>query len=191
MLGAIAGLVGTGLFYGPFLIISASNVNSVFDFGAAVVATVASLMVLVGSVVALVQLLRYSARTEAKPWEQNVLRAAGAVVVVIVAISAIATLASRDTVAEEERVGATEVLIKTTEFKTTKLDAKAGETLRLVLKNDDLYIHTFTIDDLAIDATVGPRGERALSITPAKAGEYEYTCSIPGHESMSGTLTVS
>ena len=56
VLGAIAGLLGTGLAYGPYLILSTGSVNSVFDFGVAVVTTVGSIMALVGSIVAFVQL---------------------------------------------------------------------------------------------------------------------------------------
>ena len=112
-------------------------------------------------------------------------------VAVLVVVSAVVTLAARDTVAAADRAGATEVLMKTTEFRTAQLDAKAGETLRLVLKNDDLYIHTFTIDDLGIDVTIGPRGEKALSLlSPPNTGTFEYKCTIPGHEDMTGTLTV-
>ena len=40
VLGAVAGLVGIVLVYGPYLIKSTGSINSVFDFGVAVVATV-------------------------------------------------------------------------------------------------------------------------------------------------------
>ena len=188
--GAIAGLLGIGLAYGPFLILSTGSINSVFDFGAAVVTTVASIMALVGSIVAFVQFRRGTARVEATAVERNTLRGVAVVVAVLVVVSAIVTLAARDTVQKADRAGAIEVLMKTTEFRTAQLDAKAGETVRLVLKNDDLYIHTFTIDELGIDVTVGPRGEKALSISPRNTGTFEYKCTIPGHESMTGTLTL-
>lgn len=81
--------------------------------------------------------------------------------------------------------------MKETEFKTESIDAQRGETLRLVLKNDDLYVHTFTIDELDIDVTIGPLGEKALSLTPGDAGTYEYLCTVTGHESMTGLLEVS
>ena len=191
MLGAIAGLLGTVLVFGSYLITAASNVNSVFDFGVAVIGTVGSILVLVGSIVAFVQLRRGAARTEATSSERNALRGIAAVVTVIVVISGVATLASRDTVEDSVRAGSIEVLMKTTEFRTGTLEAKAGEMLRLGLKNDDLYIHTFTIDELSVDATVGPRGEKALTFVPSKTGTFEYKCAIPGHESMTGTLTVS
>ena len=67
VLGAIAGLLGTGLAYGPYLILSTGSVNSVFDFGVAVVTTVGSIMALVGSIVAFVQLRRGTARVDLPP----------------------------------------------------------------------------------------------------------------------------
>ena len=190
VLGAIAGLLGTGLSYGPYLITSTGSINSVFDFGVAVVTTVASIMALVGSIVAFVQLRRGTGRVEATAVERNALRGVAAVVAVLVVVSAVATLTARDTVEQADRAGTIEVLMKTTEFRTAQLDAKAGETVRLVLRNDDLYIHTFTIDELGIDATIGPRGEKALSLSPCNTEIFEYKCTVPGHESMAGTLTV-
>ena len=148
-------------------------------------------MALVGSIVAFVQLRRGSARVGATVAERNTLWGIVAVVAVVVIVSGVATLAARDTVRDTERAGAVEVVMKRTEFKTARLDAKAGETLRLVLKNDDLHIHTFTIDELGIDVTVGPRGEKALELSSANTGTFEYKCTIPGHESMTGTLEVS
>ena len=50
VLGAIAGLLGTVFMFGSYLITAASNVNSVFDF-VAVIGTVGSILVLVGSIV--------------------------------------------------------------------------------------------------------------------------------------------
>ena len=139
VLGAIAGLLGTVLAYRPYLILSTGSINSVFDFGVSVVTTVASVMALVGSSVAFLQLRRGTARAEATAAERNALRGVGVVVAVLVVVSAVVTLAARDTIEEVDRAGAIEVLMKTTEFRTAQLDAKAGETLRIVLKNDDLY----------------------------------------------------
>ena len=191
VLGAIAGLAGTGLVYGPYLVQSTGSINSVLDFGLAVVTTVGSIMALVGSIVAFVQIRRGTARVDATAVERNALRGVAMVVAVLVVVSGVVTLTARDTVTAKEQAGAVEVLMKRTEFKTTQLDAEAGKTLRVVLNNDDLYVHTFTIDELGIDVTIGPRGEKALEITPANPGTFEYKCTIPGHESMTGTLTVN
>lgn len=70
--------------------------------------------------------------------ELNVLRGVASVLAVLVVVSAVVTLAARDTVEEADRVDAIEVLMEKTEFRTAELDAKAGETLRLVIKNNDL-----------------------------------------------------
>ena len=191
MLGAIAGLFGLGMVYGPYLATASSSFNSVFDFGVGLVAAVASFMVLVGSIAALVQIRRGHARVAATAIERNVVRAAVVAVAALVVVSGVVTLTAQDTVAALERAEAIEVPMKRTEFKTAELNAKAGETMRLVLKNDDLYLHTFTIDELDIDVTIGPRGEKALELTPTSSGTFEYKCTVPGHESMTGTLTVS
>ncbi len=144
VLGAIVGLFGVGLVYGPFLATATSNLNSIFDFGAGVVATVASILALVGSVVAFVQVRRGTARVEATAAERIAVWAVAGAVVVLVALSGVLTLTAQDTVTAKEQAGATEVLMKRTEFKIVELNAEAGETLRLVLRNDDMYIHTFT-----------------------------------------------
>lgn len=154
-------------------------------------ATASSITVLVASIVAFVQIRRGTARVEATSVELNVLRGVASVLAVLVVVSAVVTLAARDTVEEADRVDAIEVLMEKTEFRTAELDAKAGETLHLVIKNNDLYIHSFTILELGVDVMVGPRGEKAVSLSPNKTGTFEYECIIPGHESMTGTLTVS
>lgn len=187
----IAGLLGAGLSYGPYLIDSVDSVNSVFDFGVSVVATVASILVIVGSGVAFLQIRRGNARVSANSVELNALRGVAAVVAVLVVVSAVATFTGRDTVKDADRVDATQVLMKETEFKTVAINARSGETLRLVLKNDDLYLHTFTIDELGVDVTIGPRGEKALLLSTGNPGTFEYKCIVAGHESMTGILEVS
>ena len=129
VLGAIAGLIGLGLVFGPYLATASSSFNSIFDFGAAVVATVAAIVALVGSVVALVQIRRGRVSVEATAVERNAVRGVVAVVAVVVVVSGVVTLTGRDTVTAAERAEAIEVLMKRTEFKTTELKAKAGETL--------------------------------------------------------------
>ena len=98
-------------------------------------------------------------------------------------------MTARDTVEDSVRAESTKVLMKTTEFRTGTLEAKAVETLHLVLKNGDLYIHTFTIYEHVVDATVGASGREDAELCHFQSG-YLHKCEIPGHESMTGTLTV-
>jgi len=67
VLGAIAGLRGTVLVFESDLTTAPSNVNSVFDSRVAVIVSVGSILVLVGSIVAFVQLRRGTAVSRRHP----------------------------------------------------------------------------------------------------------------------------
>jgi plastocyanin len=75
-------------------------------------------------------------------------------------------------------------------FSNSELHSHSGEvTVRLA--NDDLWWHTFTIDELGIDLQVPMGAERSVTFD-APPGEYRYYCGIPGHEAlgMIGILTI-
>jgi plastocyanin len=76
-------------------------------------------------------------------------------------------------------------------YSSSDLTASEGH-ITLTLANDDLWWHTFTIDELDVDLHVPMGAERSVTFS-APAGEYRYYCGIPGHEAigMYGTLTVS
>jgi hypothetical protein len=61
----------------------------------------------------------------------------------------------------------------------------------LVIVNEDLFWHTFTIDALDVDVRVPVKAHRR-AVFEAPAGTYTYYCAIPGHRAigMEGTLTV-
>ncbi len=67
----------------------------------------------------------------------------------------------------------------------------AGDSVSLTLSNDDLFWHTFTIDDLGIDVAV-PVGARRSIEFQADPGRYTFYCKIPGHPEagMVGLLVV-
>lgn len=60
----------------------------------------------------------------------------------------------------------------------------------MVIENDDLLVHTFTIKEMDIDIVVGPKSEVLVALPPSGPGTFEYTCEVPGHEDMKGTLVV-
>ena len=139
---------------------------------------------------AFIQSRRESPRTAATVAERNTFWGIGAVIAVLIVVSGIATATGRESVSDAERPGSTEMVMEHTLFETTELETKAAEPLRLVLKNSDLFMHTFIIEELDVDVTVTPGSEKLLELTPTTAGEYAYACDIPGHEDMVGTLTV-
>jgi plastocyanin len=74
-------------------------------------------------------------------------------------------------------------------FSQNELFSESGQ-VSLHLANEDLWWHTFTIDELGVDLKVPMGAEREVEFS-APPGTYRYYCSIPGHEaSMHGTLTI-
>jgi plastocyanin len=66
-----------------------------------------------------------------------------------------------------------------------------SEQVTLHLSNNDLWWHTFTIDELGVNLVVPMGAEREITFS-AEPGEYQYYCNIPGHEgAMHGTLIIS
>ena len=58
------------------------------------------------------------------------------------------------------------------------------------IENKDGTRHTFTIPELGIDVEVPGLKARRIDID-APPGSYQIICTVPGHESMTGTLTIS
>ena len=114
-----------------------------------------------------------------------------AAILVLTVLSVILTPLGRETVSAEDGAGSSLVVMKNVRFEPDSFPATAGSALRLVVENNDLIIHTFTIETLGIDVTVSPKSETLAELSPQAAGEYEYTCEVPGHEEMKGTLVVS
>ncbi|MCI0816132.1 MAG: cupredoxin domain-containing protein, partial [Chloroflexi bacterium] len=67
---------------------------------------------------------------------------------------------------------------------------QAGQAVTLIVKNDDLSVHTFTVHELGINEVVIGGSEKLIAIAAADPGNYEIVCEIPGHEAMTGTLVV-
>jgi len=88
-----------------------------------------------------------------------------------------------------------DIIVTGTEFafSPSAIIVKQGQTIQIIFKNSGKYPHNFTISDLNIQTkTIQPGEQDTVSFTPAKAGTYEYTCTVPGHaeKGMKGTLTV-
>ena len=81
--------------------------------------------------------------------------------------------------------------MKAVRFEPDRLEVQAGEPVRLLAKNKDFTLHTFTIEELGIDYTFKPRSELVFALPALAVGEFSYICTVPGHEKMTGTLVVS
>jgi plastocyanin len=68
-------------------------------------------------------------------------------------------------------------------------DASAASGLWV--DNRDFAHHAFAVPELGIDVQLPASKARRVEIGDVKAGEYHFVCSVPGHESMTGTLIVT
>jgi len=151
---------------------------------------------LVACLAGFIQYFRGAVASDVSPIVMTVLRGIAAVVFVAAGISLVLTVINAaDSVSAEDKAGALEVSAKHTEWSVEMLDADAGQPIRILVKNDDPILHTFTIKDsdrgIDIDVKVGPWAEELVEIEALDAGAYGFICRVEGHEEdMTGVLTV-
>ena len=167
-----------------------SHVDSFFDFGIALPITLSLIVAAVAGYIAFAQHRKGGARVSARNMERTALAALVVVTVVLMSVSGVMHLAGRESVSAADMARATLVSMKNTEFVPVSLQVATGEAGRLVVKNGDLGVHTFTIDELGVDVTVLGGSEKLVELPSSAKGTYEYVCTIPGHESMTGTLVL-
>ena len=105
-------------------------------------------------------------------------------------VSGILHVTSLESVSADDKVGALIMKMKETKFVPERLEVKVGETVRIVLKNNDFATHTFHVHDMGIEHTVIPFSEELIEFRPTKLGKLAYHCDVDGHDDMKGTLVV-
>ena len=187
---ALWGLINL-ILWGSILILPLSYPNSFFDFVLPLLLTVGALLALVGAIVTLVQQRRGTTRTSATRAEQ---RAVGAIVMVLlglVILSGILHIVGRTTVSTEAKAGAVVVEMKNSYLAPERLEVRVGETTRILVKNNDFFVHTFEIEELGIEYTVLPFSELLIDLRPTNAGEFTYRSESPMTGGNEGTLVVT
>ena len=162
----------------PFVIPTLGVPASAGDF----VLNVLGIIAAVAGIVAAVQVARGVAGPA--PAARSIAVGAAAVFVVLTAFSVFSLVGYDDAVAQE---GDVELVTKDIEFEPESLDAEAGQ-VSVFVDNEDLTLHTFTIEELDVDLDV-PAGKSARITFDAEPGAYEFFCE-PHKEDMEGTLTV-
>jgi plastocyanin len=112
--------------------------------------------------------------------------AASALALVALGIGLYATLTVEDDVPQE---GDLALATDGVEWVPDTLTARAAGDVAVFITNGDPYRHTFAVDDLDVEVELPADTQRRATFT-AEAGEYEFHCTVPGHEDMTGTLTV-
>jgi len=168
----------------PFSLFSLSHPESAIDFIPIVLMLAGASLGFVGSIVAIVQWRRRTTRAEGTSVERLVLRGVLGVLAVAVLLSIVLTVTSHTVASAAAKAGATSVQIKSFAFTPGSLLASAGGTVRLVVKNDDATLHTFTLPQAGVDVSVPPGSEKVIEFTAPAAGSYQWFC-IP-HSSVNG-----
>ncbi len=173
-----------------FLPTGFSHINSFWDFAAALTTTVAVLAASIGGGGAFVQRRRGTVRQTATTAERRSLVGATAVVVVLLLLSGVLHVRSIESVSADAKAGAIAVVMKDTQFDPDELTVQAGQPAKLVVKNDDLVVHTFVVEELGIDEVIIGGSEKLIAIAASSPGSFAYVCEIFGHEAMKGTMVV-
>ncbi len=171
--------------------------NSFFDGGIMMPVIVSLIVAVVAGFAGFLQHRRGAARNVSAAGERWALRAIVAVVIGLMVVSGTLHVTSLESVSDEEKAAAIRVDIRNMYFEPTLLEAPAGKPVRLVIKNRDLTMHTFTIEELGIDVKVVPGSEKLIVLSSPPAGSYMYMCVMSNHAELeydareTGTLVLS
>ena len=109
---------------------------------------VSVIVALVAAITANVQYRRGTIGAESGKGARRTFATITVVVVALMALSAILHVSSLSTVSAEDKSGALDVEMKDFDFSPTALTVSVGQSRRVVVKNNDLSVHTFAIEDL-------------------------------------------
>lgn len=175
----------------PFSVYILLNPEDGFDFIPLVILIFGAALGLIGSIVGLVQRGRKRLRIDVMRSERVGLRAILAALGLIVLASVILTVNARTTLSAETKANAISVGIKNFQFSPDQVQVKAGETVRLAVKNNDTTLHTFSLDAVGVNVSIPPGAERLIEFTTPAAGTYQWYCmphSAPGPSGRTGMI---
>ncbi len=186
VLGLAAGVM---LFWTAF---GLAQPKSFFDFVPGLLVLPGALLALVAGIGAIRAQRRGDLTTAIQHGERRGIAIVLGLVGVLAVASAIGTVAGRTTV-DDSRADAV-VDMKDFKFTHDGYEIAGGSTV--LVKNKDPFVHTFTIDALDIDVTVGPGSEKLIEI-PDEPGSFIVYCTLhtessddPGPDDMAADLTV-
>ena len=90
-----------------------------------------------------------------------------------------------------ESANATQVELNDDYFNPKVITIPNGRTTTLILKNKGTKKHTFTVENLGIDAEVQPGKETTITVEPKQTGTYDLICRYHLQEGMAGEIIVN
>ena len=191
VLAGFWGFLNLILWGSVLLTISLSHPNSFFDFVLPLLLTVGALLAVVGAIVAYVQQRRGTTRTVATLAERRTFVAIAVALLALSVLSGSLHIAGLTTVSSEDEAGAVVVEMRNSYLAPDRLEIPVGETTRIVVKNNDFFVHTFEIEELGVKHTVLPFSELLIELRPASTGEFTFRSEAPMTGDMKGTLVVT
>lgn len=107
--------------------------------------------------------------------------------VALLGIAVIGSVGARLSVSSDARLASDVEVVATGITFPERVSVPAGGAV--LVDNRDPVRHTFAIEGTALDVLVEPRVQRRIEID-VPTGTYTFVCTVPGHESMTGTLEV-
>ena len=187
--GAIWGFLN--LWWAWLLIFALSYPNSFFDVVMPLLLTASALFAGVGATVTLVQRRRSAPRTAATRAERRTFGVIVMVLLVLVILSGVFHIVGRTTVSAGAKAGAIVVEMRNSYLAPERLELRVGETTRILVKNNDFFIHTFKIDELGVEYRVLPFSEVLIDLRPTNTGEFTFRSESYMTGDMEGTLVVT
>jgi plastocyanin len=87
--------------------------------------------------------------------------------------------------------GKTEVELDDYYFEPTVIEGKAGQKVKLEVKNEGKVDHSFTVASEKIDKTLSPGDEADVTVTIPKSGVVSFYCKFHKSMGMAGALAVT
>jgi hypothetical protein len=161
-----------------------------FDFAGTWFGLVGLFIVLLAAVIGTIQYVRKQPSAALSASQRTVILGVAAVLALASIVSLVLTALNTGGVSTADASGAQRIEAKHTEWSVTMVTASSGD-VKLVVKNRDPILHTFTIDDLDVDVALGPWSEQVIVLTDLRPGNYGFICRVFDHEAdMTGVLTV-
>jgi hypothetical protein len=176
LVGAPAGSFGLG------------HIDSFFDFMTPVV-TIAGALTAAASCIAAFVLRRRGGSDGRHVVGRAMARVVLGALILLAVVSGVLTRAHGT--GADVPAGATLVDLRASGFVPSHLELRRGR-VRLYLRNDDAFAHTFTADAIGVDYYVAPLRGRLVEfdVPAASPPRFEFTCSVLGHDAMMGTISV-
>lgn len=181
--GIVGALVPGFLLF--FLAFGLAKPTSFGDFVPGLMLPLGVLLGLGGSIAALVASLRGRTETSPSTGERRLVAGVVGLVVLAALVSGVLSVATRTTVDEAAAAGATTVTMKDFAFAEGPYEVESGGSF--VVRNDDPFLHDFTIRELDVAVDVQPGSSQLVEID-APPGEYVIWCTLhsaPGSDEPS------